>query len=62
MTQKIYLSPVASRTVDAKLNFLLQALDLDLEKDDVEVRSVLRRNDLDLENTEDAPYAQDADL
>ena len=58
MTQKIYLSPIASHTVDAKLQVILDALDIKLDgKDDLEFRSVQEKNDLDLENTKDAPYA-----
>jgi len=58
MTEKIYISPIASKTVDAKLQALLDALDMPLsEEDDLEVRDVADRNDLNMENTEDAPYA-----
>ena len=58
MTEKIYLSPIASKTVDAKLQAILDALDMPLsEEDDLDVRSVADRNDLNLESTGDAPYA-----
>jgi len=56
MTEKIYLSPIASKTVDCKLQVILDVLDIELTEDDLELRSVRERNDLDLENTEDAPY------
>lgn len=58
MTEKIYLSPVASRTVDTKLKHIMDALGMELnEDDDLEVRELADRNDLNLETTEDAPYA-----
>ena len=58
MTQKIYISPIASKTVDTKLKFLMDALDVELDEGNgLEVRDVRDRNDLNLENTEDAPYA-----
>jgi len=58
MTEKIYLSPIASHTVDVKLQFILDALDIELDpKDDLEIRELKDRNDLNLETTEDAPYA-----
>lgn len=57
MTEKIYLSPIASHTVDAKLQVILSALDIELDgTEDFELRTLRERNDLDLENTEDAPY------
>lgn len=59
MTQKVYLSPIASKTVDTKLQFILDILDAELnEKDDLDVRDVTERNDLNLEVTTDAPYAE----
>lgn len=58
MTEKIYLSPIASKTVDTKLQFLMDILDIEIDnKEDLEVRDLKERNDLDLEDTEDAPYA-----
>lgn len=59
MTEKIYLSPVASKTVDAKLQFILHdILEVDLTKEDeLDLRTVKDRNDLKIENVEDAPYA-----
>lgn len=57
MTDKIYLSPVASRTVDAKLQFLLGTLHIYLdEQDNLDIRPVVERNDLNLETTDDGPY------
>jgi len=59
MTEKIYLSPIASKTVDAKLQLLQDVLDLPIEAEDVEdkIRSLTERNDLDIEVTTGAPYA-----
>lgn len=58
MTEKIYLSPIASKTVDAKLQFILDVLDAELSEDEeLDIRDVRERNDLNLETTEDAPYA-----
>ena len=56
MTEKIYLQPIASRTVDIKLQKIMEVLDIDLDEEDTEIRDLRDRNDLDLETTEDAPY------
>ena len=58
MTQKIYFSPIASKTVDVKLQAIMEAIELELdEKDDLDIRNTQDKNDLNLENTQDAPYA-----
>lgn len=58
MTQLIRISPIASKTVDTKLNMLLEANEIELsEKDDLETRPLEERNDLKLENIENTPYS-----
>jgi len=58
MTEKIYLSPIASPTVDAKLSVIMDAIGMEMEHEDApDIRSLKERNDLGLENTEDAPYS-----
>lgn len=56
MTEKIYLSPIASKTVDAKLQLLMELLDIEIQPEDIEIRDVRERNDLGLETTEGTPY------
>ena len=60
MTEKIYLSPIASATVDAKIKFLMDIQDISIGdiEDNLELRDVQGRNDLGIETTEDAPYAE----
>jgi len=60
MTEKIYLSPIASKTVDAKLQLLQELVgDGGIEDSDIQdkIRDLTERNDLELEETTDAPYA-----
>lgn len=58
MTEKIYLSPIASKTVDTKLQYIMEVLDIELdENEELDIRDLTERNDLNLETTEDAPYA-----
>ena len=57
MVEKIRMSPIASATVDAKLKFLLEAHDAQLDIESVEIRTVSERNDLKIENVEDSPYS-----
>ena len=63
MTEKIYISPIASKTVDIQLRLLAEAAGINMEQeietdDAVEyVRDVRDRNVFEIENVEDTPYA-----